>query len=129
MSRSGGSTSGSSANNRWVFAAEGETDNSRSEIDRTSIQPVSRGIVRFWIRQSYDPPKTDDLGDTFDQALHQYEVDCTRGLLRWSAPYQYLAGKLIWSPKEMTMSTWRPKVPGSIGEAIVTVACQLAGIR
>jgi hypothetical protein len=116
-------TSDTSDDDRWVFAAS--SDVNTTSIDRTSVRPMAAGKIRFWIRVLEQSPKTDTTGDTYDKSMYQYEVDCLAQSFRRSAPYQYLAGKLVWAPSEMTMTTWRSPVPGSVGEETVRIACRL----
>lgn len=63
---------------RWFVTSQ--TEEFRTALDRGSMQTISPGVYRVWVRDDYDPSLREPV--IHDQVVYQMEFDCGQQRLR-----------------------------------------------
>jgi len=116
-------TSAADGQSRWIPAGTGR-DDSRIEIDRTSVMSSGATTYTAWQRTTYATPHKDKVGDTSDVIMLQYEVSCGDNRYRLKGGVKYFQGRLI---KSSTFAgVWESTIPESVGEITAKAICAYA---
>jgi hypothetical protein len=107
---------------RWLSLYEGESMSLL--IDRTTVQDEGTE-VKVWFEWRHTPAKETADGEIYDSSRDNMHIDCSGHRFRSLYYVNYNDGQVVSTIP--TPESWRPVVPGTIGESFVDQVCAVYG--